>query len=264
MRLIRLGSVAVLALCAVTIGVDASARGRASNVPSYPVTTMSRTAPPGFDVFDPVCRLGHFGTPPASGSTQPALTFDPNEGDYFYTWLKLDSLSCNNACGIGSYGHITAAHVALFFPAAPETLVMSVRVVGVVPIQCRYQDPPIVFCPAFDETLTWQDPISANDFAIPIPGDCRINVSPDGTGQAFLEYVFKYSSLNTPETRPQVVVQTAGLLCETYIPFLGDDPKRDWVVEWAAGNPIMYVDVEQCLQVPTRRVTWGQLKQLYR
>jgi len=36
------------------------------------------------------------------------------------------------------------------------------------------------------------------------------------------------------------------------------------VVEWQAGNPIMYVDVEQCLQVPTRRVTWGQLKQLYR
>jgi len=264
MRLTRLGSAAVLALCAVTIGMDASARTRSHDGPSYPVTRMSHTAPPGFDTSVPVCRLGNFGTPPATGSTQPGLTFDPTEGDYFYTWLNLDSLSCNSACGMGTYGHITAAHVALYFPAAPDTVTLSVRIVGVTPIACRYQDPLVTFCPSFDATLTWQDAVSANDFTIPIPGDCRIAVSPEGNGQAFLEYIFKTSTFNTSADRPQIVVQTAAQLCRTYIPFPGDNPQVDWVTEFNAGNPIMYVDVEQCQLVPTRRVTWGQLKQLYR
>jgi hypothetical protein len=58
------------------------------------------------------------------------------------------------------------------------------------------------------------------------------------------------------------VLQTTAVQCHTFVPVSFDS--EDWYDNYTGGNPIMYVDVEQCQQVPVRHATWGQLKQLYR
>ena len=262
MRLTRLGCAALM-LCAVATGFDASAGGLDAGQPD-PSSTMISKAPPGYGAL-PVCKLGVFGAPDntAPDNRKDVLTFDPVNGDYFYTWLNLDSLSCNSACGLGTVGHITAAHVAMSFPAAPETLVMAVSLVGVVQRTCRYQDPTVVFCPAFDQTLTWEGALNQNvDFAIPLT-NCGLEITASGNGQSFLEYNFKYSKYSTQPTRPRLVLQTDPVPCTTFVPAAGF-PQEDWFDNFSGGNPILYADVEQCVKVPGRVRTWGQLKQLYR
>ncbi len=257
MRFPRYGWV-VIALLVATGSHDAAARGRAPGVPSYPVTKMSHTIPNGVDGTLPVCQLGVTG---GFGSSEPVLDFDPVDGDYFYTWLNLDSLNCTQ-CGLGTYGQLTAAHVALFFPTAPETAVVGISVVGIVQTTCRFQDPNIVYCAGFDYLINWQDAQLANDFAIPFPEECKLEITALGSGQAFLETNFKYSSLMAPADRPQIVTQASVIRCQTYNPITF--PQEDWVDTFGVGNPIIYADVQKCFHVPTLRKSWGQLKQIYR
>ena len=147
-------------------------------------------------------------------------------------------------------------------PTAPETAVVGISVVGIVNTTCRFQDPNIVFCSGFDYPFTWQDAQLANDFAIPFPQECRLEITALGSGQAFLETNFKYSSLTQPADRPQLVKQASIIRCQTYEPI--SFPQQDWVDLYAVGNPVIYADVQQCLHVPTLRKSWGQLKQIYR
>ena len=63
-------------------------------------------------------------------------------------------------------------------------------------------------------------------------------------------------------TKPRLVTKQFGQQCTSYNPV--GDTNIDFVLQYASGNPIMYVDVEQCVSTPTRRQTWGQLKTRYR
>jgi len=259
MRLIRLGC-AALVIGVVATGFDASA-----GIPDARRPELVTSKIYDFGAAPPVCKLGVYGPRDnaAPDNWKNVLSFDPVNGDYFYTWLNLDSLTCNSACGLGSYGEISAAHLVMSFPTSPETLVVAVGIVGVTPATCRYQNSTIVTCPAFDQMITWEGATNQPvDFTIPIPPECRLEITASGNGQAFLQYNFKYAKHSSQATRPRAELQTTAVQCHTFVPVSFDS--EDWYDNYTGGNPIMYVDVEQCQQVPVRHATWGQLKQLYR
>jgi hypothetical protein len=200
--------------------------------------------------------------------TANVIYFD--DGDTYYTLLNVVD-SCS-ACTSGSYARVTAVHLTLYFPFAPETLRVRAGVVDVVPIATcpadprlsgHYQDRTQTICAPFEAVLIAPDPLVTLDFAIPYPTECQIRTPPYGRGEAFLWFEFMTANDTTEIHKPRIATQDAENFCRSYNP-VGFNERIDFVVLYDMGNPVMYADIEECLSVPTRRRTWGQLKLLYR
>src|SRR6267143_4592834 len=97
------------------------------------------------------------------------------------------------------------AHLALYFPFAPETVTVNVSVVGSVPIPCHYPntvDPYAIICAKFPATFDCQDSMTVQQYVIPIPPGCAITVPDAQPGQvpigaAFLGFEFVTASDTT-------------------------------------------------------------------
>jgi len=247
-----------LALGLILSGREALSGPRAATN-SIPLTGVPHRSVwlPGTDQTLPICRVGEHGDP---FKTENVVYYDGT--DSYYTWMRVLPESCSACPAGGVYAKATAAHLALYFPTAPDTVGVTVDVVGVVPATCRFQDAAITVCDPFTVSLDSQDPAITIDFAIPIPNDCGLYTAPFGTGQAFLAYTFMSSTDTTLVNKPKLVVQLAGKTCYSYNPvgFIN----YDFVAEFQTGNPLMYLDVTQCDLVPVKRKSWGQLKLHYR
>jgi hypothetical protein len=254
MRLPRVGSWALLAVCLLLVAHGAHAGRRTTAPSSLTGKPVKHVWLPGTDPAAPVCKLGEHGTPFHS---ENVVYYDGT--DSYYTLLPVTTDSCV-ACTTDSKAEINTAHLALYFPFAPVTVKVLTSVVGSVPVTCRFQDPTVVMCGPFEQQLdSGPDGAVTVDFAIPFPSQCDLAIPP---GEAFLAYTFTYASDTTSIHKPQVAVQALGRTCTSYNPV--GDTNIDFVLSYQTGNPVMYVDVDRCVATPTLRKSWGQLKILYR
>src|SRR5262249_39672221 len=150
-----------------------------------------------------------------------------------YTWIHIQPDSCP-LCSAGYLAELNSAHLGLYFPAAPETVIVSVSVVAVVPVTGRFQDPTVLVCYPVQHTLVGDIPNASFDFAMPVANGCGIEIPPVGIGQAFLAFVFESSSDTTVMNRPRLVVQQLGRFCTTYNPV--GDTNIDFVANYQTGN----------------------------
>lgn len=202
----------------------------------------------GADATLDVCRVGQFGDPVGTiGDETSGGTIFFGEGDTYWTYLELRADSCPG-CGDNKLGTLSTAHLALYFPFAPETVTVSVRVVGSVPVFCHYpnyMDPGAIICSPFTVTFDCQDPLTTVDFAMPIPANCRIQTPPGSNGTAFLGFEFVSASDTSTFHKPLLAVQGAAKTCVSWNP-IGDIP-FDMVLEYLTGNPVMYASVSKCV-----------------
>ncbi len=208
------------------------------------IRTLSDTVPrrlSGGAVASSVCTLGETGS--AAGSLD-IIDFSGGD-DAYYTWLNLDSLACPS-CGANSYALMVNAHIALYFPGAPETVMVSVNVVATVPVACHYpnyMDPQALICGPVTARLDCQDPLTVVDFSIPLPTGCLVHQGPTGPGQAFVGFTF-LSHTQPDSLKPELATEAMARLCRSFNP-IGSVP-YDVVFEYQSGNPIMYTDVQAC------------------
>jgi hypothetical protein len=207
----------------------------------------------------PLCQLGQWGT---AFAAENVVYYDG--ADTYFTWLKSDSCP---VCTSNSMLTLQNAHVSLFFPAAPCTLLVQFRVVAatIPPNGCRNQDALTTMCDPFAVQLTNQVINATIDFSVPFPDSCKMfNTFPLGNGEAFLGVTFLGVNAACSDSlhKPRLITKQFGKQCTSYNP-VGDN-NIDFVLNYATGNPIMYVDVDQCVSTPTRRRTWGELKTRYR
>lgn len=271
MHLRHIVSVAVLLCALLSRGPDALAGARPVELKSLVGVPQRKVFLPGTSASQYVCRLGQSGDPVAvlaDPTSDGAIFFGVD--DTYWTYLELRPDSCPG-CGSGYAGTLSTAHLALFFPIAPETVTVNVSVVHSVPIPCHYPnylDPYAAICSAFPVTLDCQAQITVVDFAIPVPPGCAIDVpaAPPGQvpfGAAFLGFDFLAASDTSMQNKPGIVVQAAAKACTSFNP-IGFLP-IDFVLEYGVGNPVMYADVSSCDgPTPARRSSWGRLKLLYR
>ena len=248
MRCLFAPTLAVLALTALLTapGIAATARPLGSTkLAAHPYRTRQL---PGADATLDVCRLGQFGVPVGTiGDETSGGTIFFGEGDSYWTYLELRPDSCPG-CGNGKLGALSTAHLALYFPFAPETVTVRVSVVGNVPVFCHYpnyQDPGAILCTPFTATFDCQDALTTVDFEIPIPAGCRIQTPPGSDGTGFLGFEFISANDTTTFHKPLLAVQAAARTCVSWNP-IGDIP-FDMVLEYLSGNPVMYATVSQCV-----------------
>lgn len=197
------------------------------------------------------CKLGQHGAPFAvvdEYADGGVIYFDDN--DTYWTYLELRPDSCAG-CNSGAAGTISVAHLALYFPFAPETVSVDVRAVASVPIRCHfpnYADADAVICPTFRVTLTCPEPLAIVDFAIPVPPGCELPVQSQPGGQvygaSFLGFEFVSASDTTTPHKPRIVVQEGAHPCCSYNPI--GFVLNDLVTSYGIGNPVMYAEVERC------------------
>lgn len=260
MRLIRVACFSIAALCGTAALAPVLAGPRQSPPISAPRGTPIRYALAGTgNNLTATCTLGYFDAP---ANAEDVMYFDGD--DAYYTYLNVDSLQCAN-CGQNRAAVIRTAHVMLYFPAAPCTLTVRTSVVGVTQSTCHFQDSLAVLCPGFFTKLINPDPGGFVDFAIPFPESCQVfTTPPQGIGQAFLE--FKFSTVNAACSdslkKPRIAVRAASQFCTSWNPV--GTINVDFALEYQTGNPIMYADIETCINTPNRRIRWGKLKSIYR
>ena len=261
--------VAALA-CVAMLGVhEAAAGSHPARITSLAGVPYRKVYLPGTNALQEVCRLGQSGVPVgAVGDQSNGGTIFFGEGDTYWTYLELRPDSCAG-CDAFYQATLDMAHLALYFPFAPETLSVNVSVVGSVPIPCHYpnfSDPNAIICDSFGATLNCQDSLTTIDFAIGIPPGCGITAlsQPNGqvVGTAFLGFEFTTASDTTALNKPQIAVQASAKACVSFNP-VGFIP-YDFVSEYTVGNPVMYAEVLRCDNVAVRRSTWGRLKMQYR
>ena len=243
-------------LCLVLAGHPALAGPRQSK-PVRLHGTVQTSGPVMLDT--PLCQLGQSGT--AFGAENVAY-FDG--ADTYFTWLVSDSCT---TCPDNSMLTFQNAHVSLFFPSAPCTLLVQFRVVDatIPPNGCRNQDALTTMCDPFAVQLTNQLVNATVDFSVPFPDSCKMfNTFPLGDGEAFLGVTFLGVNRACSDSllKPRLITKQFGQQCTSYNPV--GDTNIDFVLQYSSGNPIMYVDVERCVSTPTRRRTWGELKTRYR
>ncbi len=267
MRFNRGVAAVVLVCAAVFCGQPALAASRPVGVKSLAGVPLRKVWLPGTNATQEVCRLGMAGTPVGSvGDETNGGTIFFGENDTYWTYMEMRPDSCP-ACSFpgGNIGTLSAAHLALYFPFAPETVTVTISVVGSVPVPCHfpnYQDPNGIICDEFSTTLNCQDPQTTVDFAIPFANPCQLAAPAGFFAKAFLGFNFVIASDTTALNKPQIAVQATARVCNSFNPvgFIS----YDFVSEYQVGNPVMYAEVLQCEDVPVRRYTWGRLKQLYR
>ena len=247
----------LLAACALSI-LSIAATCASAAVPKPRVGSLDLHAVPLVHRFLPgaqaplstqsVCRLGQFGDPVGTiGDETSGGTVFYGEGDTYWTFLELRPDSCPG-CGTNKRGSLSTAHLALYFPFAPETVTVNVSVVGTVPVPCHYpnyQDPGAIMCAPFSATLDSQDNLTVVDFAIPIPPGCQISTPPDGTGNGFLGFEFVSASDATTFHKPLLAVQAAARVCNSFNPV--GEVVFDMVPTYLVGNPVMYAEVASCV-----------------
>lgn len=231
----------ILAIC-VSILTAAQVHAAARPAVSRPLASPRTVTRSGGTSASTLCRLGESA---ASTGTLNIIDFSVGD-DAYYTWLNLDSLVCTS-CGANTYARLANAHVALYFPAAPETVQVSVNVVGVVPISCHYPnylDPGDIVCHPFQATLDCQDSLTLVDFAIPFPPGTVLSQGPSGRGQAFLGFTFLSTTHPDSAHKPELATEGEAHLCRSFNPI--GSVAYDVVFEYLVGNPVMYADVEKC------------------
>ncbi len=262
------GVAAVALVCAAVLLAQAAfGAARPLAVKSLAGVPLHKVWLPGTNAAQNVCKLGMAGTPVGSvGDETNGGTIFFGENDTYWTYMEMRPDSCP-ACAYssGNIGTLGAAHLALYFPHAPETLTVTISVVGIVPVPCHfpnYLDLNAIICDEFSQTLDCQDALTTVDFAIPFTNTCKIMAPPGEFGKGFLGINFVIASDTTALNKPQIAVQGTGKVCTSFNPvgFIS----YDFVSEYQVGNPVMYADVLQCEDVPVRRSTWGRLKQMYR
>jgi hypothetical protein len=213
---------------------------------SDPGSAMA-ASPAGSTTLD-VCRVGQFGDPVGTiGDETTGGTIYFGEGDTYWTFLDVRPDSCPG-CGTDKLATLSTAHLALYFPFAPETVTVRVSVVGTVPLACHYpnyEDPNAIVCAPFEVTFDCQDPLTTVDFGFPIPPLCRIQTPPGGPGNAFLGFEFVTASDTSQFHKPLLTVQAAARTCMSWNP-VGDIP-FDMVLEYLTGNPVMYATISKCV-----------------
>jgi hypothetical protein len=207
-----------------------------------------------------VCRAGQDGDPVGviGGDANTGIIFF-GEDDTYWTFVSLDS--CPD-CQPGYTGALNTAHLALYFPFAPETVTVSVNVVRAGGVVCRQPDyiDPALFGP---QTFTFdcQDSLALVDFGMALPPGWELSRTDNGA--AFLGFNFISANDTTAAHKPQLAVQANARPCLSWnqVGFT----LFDMVGEYGVGNPVMYAEVNACWDpVPVRRHTWGELKLLYR
>lgn len=210
-------------------------------------TSFLRTALPGAMSTQSACTVGITGPPVGSvGDETNGGTIFFGQNDTYWTYLELRPDACAG-CGDNGVARLSVAHLALYFPSAPETATVEVSVVGSVPVPCHfpnYQDPGGIICGGFSATLECQSPLTTVDFAIPFPGNCMLSVPQGGFGRAFLGFNFLSANDTTSAHKPQIAVQAAARACNSFNPvgFIS----YDFVSEYQVGNPVMYAEVASC------------------
>jgi hypothetical protein len=260
MRLFRVACFSIAALCGTAALAPVLAGLRQSAPTPAPRGTPVQHIQAGTNIITgPTCNIG-YSDPPANAEN--LIYFDGD--DAYYTYLNVDSLRCAN-CGLNRAALIRKAHLELFFPVVPCTLTVRTGVVGITQATCQYQDSLSVLCPNFFTKLINPGPTGYVDFEIPFPDSCQIfTTPPQGIGQAFLE--FKFATVNAAcrdsLTKPQIAVRGASTYCTSWNPV--GTTNVDIALEYTTGNPIMYAEIETCINTPTRRIRWGELKSIYR
>ena len=260
MRLFRVACFSIAALCG-TAAVTPVLAGRRQSPPiSAPRGTLVQHIQAGPSInTGPTCILGYSAAP---ANAENIMYFDGD--DAYYTYLNIDSLQCIN-CGLNRAALVRKAHVELYFPAVPCTLSVRTSVVGVTQATCQYQDSLAVLCPGFFTKLIAPGPTGFVDFEIQFPDSCRLfTTPPQGIGKSFLE--FKFNTVNAACRdslhKPQIAVRAASTFCTSWNPV--GVTNVDIALNYSTGNPIMYAEIETCINTPTRRVRWGKLKSIYR
>ena len=228
---------------------------------------------PGTNAAATVCNLGVMSLATSSdvicytsNLTDPTCAGDPAP-DVFYT--RLDLSSCP-PCSTGTYANVTAVHLGLFFPSAPETVTVTLSIFYVQQSDCPLLDPPGFPNPdRFDLIAPFQQKLAeitgpfpiVDDFAIPLPSE--VHLQPDLlVGQrVYLRCEFSAVSDTVRSHKPRIALQANKLYCVSYNPPAGQT--NDYVGFYDQPNPIMFADVQDCV-TETRRHTWGELKILYR
>jgi hypothetical protein len=258
-----------MACAAVFCVHEAAAAARQVGITNIAGAPFRKVYLPGTDATQDVCVLGQHGAVVgAVGDETSGGTIFFGEGDSYWTYLELRPDSCAG-CGDFSLGTISAAHLALYFPAAPETVTVSVSVVNSVQVPCHFPnviDANAVICNPFGAVLICDEPGTTIDFAIPVPPGCGLVALPQQSGPArgpgFIGFEFVTASDTTALNKPQIAVQAQATNCMSWNP-VGFIP-YDFVTEYVVGNPVMYADISRCDSVPIHRSTWGQLKMHYR
>lgn len=262
--------VAAVFACASMLGAHAATAGSGpAHLTSLVGVPLSKVYLPGTDATLEVCKLGQFGTPVgAVGSDVDGGAIVFGDGDTYWTYLDLRPELCTG-CDANYMGTLSMAHVALYFPFAPETVTVNLSVVMSVPIPCHYPnyvDGNAVICSPSQVTFDCQVPQSVVDFALPVPPGCGVTAlaQPNGQtyGAAFLGIEFVSATDTTELNKPEIAVQAASNNCMSWNPV--GFSRYDFVSEYLVGNPVMYAEVSRCDNVPVRRSTWGQLKMHYR
>jgi len=269
MRIHRVLVVTFLALATLLQGRPATA----AKVPvKGPVRMQSLAGVPYQKVYLPgtnpqaiVCKLGQYGAPVATISDTSIVYF--GERDTYWTFIELRPDSCPTCDNLWA-GTLSMAHLALYFPYAPETLAVNFSVVQSVPIPCHYPnytDPNAIICQPSSAQLICPEAPATIDFAVPIPPGCTLTVlqQSDGTyARAFMGFEFVSANDTTSAHKPQIATGASAKPCNSFNP-VGFIP-YDIVTEYQSGNPVMYAEVESCESTPTLRTTWGRLKLHYR
>lgn len=261
MRFIRVACLFVSAFLAAAALSPAHAGPRQSPPNPAPPSAPIRHVVVGevIDPLAPTCNIGQFAAP---ARDENVVYFDGE--DVYYTYLKIDSTQCGD-CGSNRMAAIKRAHIMMFVPTAPCTMVVRTAVVSSVPTVCHFQDSTQVLCGGFFSTLVSQDGQVYVDFEIQFPDTCKLFTTPPfGTGEGFLE--IKFSSINEAcrdsLLKPRLAVRALAQNCNSYNPV--GNTNVDFTLEYQTGNPIMWAEVETCINTPVNRRRWGQLKSLYR
>jgi hypothetical protein len=215
-----------------------------------------------------ICVLGVNGPDAATGA-ENVVYYDGT--DNWLSRLTLNRTVCNT-CSLGTQGVLEAAHVSLFFPTAPCTMTVRVRVVRNFALEeCPFPDgfSLVNNNPACEFTSTLyadaEDINTVKEFTIPFP-TTACTILPNLT--TFLE--INFTSINEAArdslVRPRIMPWNQKLPCYSYNRYEGNRFGADITAssDIDMNNAKIWADILYCESVATVRRTWGQLKQIYR
>lgn len=230
------------------------------------------SASDGSQNIEGICTLGVNGPDAATGA-ENVVYYDGT--DNWLTGIKLNQTACNT-CSLGTQGVFEAAHISLFFPTAPCTMTVRIRVVRNFATElCPYPDrfTPNSSCPEFFTTLyaAPEDINTVKEFVIPFPtttpwGTSTCAILPGQTN--FLEVNF--FSINPAArdslVRPRIMPWDQRFSCVTYNGYEGNRFASDVTAasDLEMNNAKIWADILWCESVAVKRRSWGRLKQIYR
>jgi len=240
----RCGAALTAALvCAVSLPLSSSAAER--RYQPVPPGTVVHHQSVGGPTVSGVCQSGVVaGTPDVLGDL-----FPPN--DTYFTLIH------PTQCSSCSLATLTSAHIMMQFHRECS-IPVEITVLAAVGTTCLQPDFVHVLCPTFATTIDGGVSVDPSDFAIALPSGCQISQD------AFLcvNFVASTDSCSADADQPQIGIRAGCPHCQSYENI--DGGGLEDVCQFGVGQPIMYVDIGQCVLTPALKRSWGTLRILYR